>query len=96
MATLIQIDSTGTHELGSGVQSADTAFGPSGQVLDVVGPDGTLTQIDAAGPHVLLTGVQSADTRSWAIGRNPNAESRCLRVERASRRSLSPAGYTSS
>src|SRR5437879_5076474 len=59
---LVQFDQGGEHPLLGNVQSASVAFGPNGQVLEVVTTDGQLTQLDAAGAHPLLTNVQSADT----------------------------------
>src|SRR5215471_6509396 len=60
-ATLFVYDSTGAHFLGTGVQSAGIAFGPSGEVLDIVDTAGTLRQFDSSGTHVLGGGIQSAD-----------------------------------
>jgi hypothetical protein len=40
--------------------SVSVAFGPFGEVLEVVGPTGTLTQYDAFGAHVLGGGVRAA------------------------------------
>ena len=56
--TLTQFDATGAHVLGGGVQAVGVAFGPAGQVLEVVSVGGTLTQFDATGGHVLFGGVQ--------------------------------------
>jgi hypothetical protein len=45
-----------------GQQDADgVAFGPSGEVLEVVNSNGVLTQFDATGVRILLVGVLSAD-----------------------------------
>src|SRR5437773_861611 len=59
---LTLFDFSGAHPFGNDVQSADLAFGPSGQVLEVVSLGGALTQFDAGGSHLLLSsGVQSVD-----------------------------------
>ena len=56
-------DTAGAHPIGSDVQSVDVAFGPFGQVLEVVGTNGSLIQFDSGGGHLLFgTGVQSVDT----------------------------------
>src|SRR6266550_4723403 len=45
------------------------AFGASGQVLEVVTPDGMLTQYDSAGAHAMGGGVRSASAaRAQRVG----------------------------
>ncbi len=48
--------------------SVSVAFGPFGEVLEVVGSDGTLTQFDAFGAHTLLGGVRSASVLFGPLG----------------------------
>jgi PEP-CTERM motif-containing protein len=58
---LMQVDSFGAHVLGTGVQSADLASGPLGDVLVLVtDTGGDLEQFDSTGFHLLGTGVESA------------------------------------
>jgi uncharacterized repeat protein (TIGR01451 family) len=66
--TLVQFDASGTHALGSGVHSASVAFGPAGEVLEVVTTDGNVTQFDATGAHPLGGGVQSASAAFGPAG----------------------------
>ena len=70
MGELIQIDASGTHVLDPvGVASVGVAFAPSGEVLEVVGTDGSLTQFDSTGSHVLATaGVSAAAVAFGASG----------------------------
>src|SRR5438477_13091183 len=59
MGVLTQFDSSGAHVLGSGTLDAAVAFGPTGQVLEVVTTGGVLTQFDSSGAHVLFgSGVE--------------------------------------
>jgi hypothetical protein len=44
------------------------AFGPSGEVIEVVGSDGTLTQVDPSGTHVLGGGVRAASVAFGPAG----------------------------
>jgi hypothetical protein len=50
---LTQFDAFGAHFLGGGVLSAGVAFGPFGEVLDVIFQNGLLTQFDSSGAHML-------------------------------------------
>ena len=65
---LTQYDAFGAHALFKGVRSASVAFGPRGEVLDVVFQDGTLTQYDAKGAHALFGGVVAAQVGFGATG----------------------------
>jgi glucose/arabinose dehydrogenase len=55
---------------GGGTPFVSTAFGPFGEVLEVVGSDGTLTQLDAFGAHNLtqLFGLGPVQSASLAFG----------------------------
>jgi hypothetical protein len=53
---------------GTGRGFVGSAFGPFGQVVEVVSPDGTLTQFDAFGAHVLGGGVRSASVAFGPAG----------------------------
>ena len=44
------------------------AFGPQGQVVEFVSPDGVLTQIDATGAHTLGGSVRSANVAFGPAG----------------------------
>ena len=48
------------HTLSNPLTQVSVAFGPQGEVIELVDSTGTLTQYDASGAHVLATGVQSA------------------------------------
>jgi hypothetical protein len=66
---LVQFDATGINQLlPSGAQSVGTAFGPQGQVLEVVTDDGNLTQYDALGTQRLGSGVRSAGVAFGPLG----------------------------
>ena len=47
------------HLLRGGVHSASAAFGPAGELLDVVTTDGVLLGFDASGGRALASGVLS-------------------------------------
>src|SRR5262249_9671722 len=48
--------------------SASVAFGPAGEVIEVVSATGFLTQFDAAGVHPLVGGVRSASVAFGPAG----------------------------
>jgi hypothetical protein len=53
---------------GAPPPSVSVAFGPFGEVLEVVFPDGTLEQVDSSGTHVLGGGVRSASVAFGPAG----------------------------
>jgi hypothetical protein len=67
---LVLFDRHGAHQLRSGVLSASVGFGPFGEVLEVVLPDGRLLQLGARAVHLPSGGgVRSASVAFDRSGR---------------------------
>src|SRR5207249_11034074 len=66
--TLVRVDASGAHTLGSGVRSASVAFGPGEEVDEIVLRDGRLVQFEASGSRTLASSGVSSASFTFAPG----------------------------